>query len=158
MTSRYFYLLPKIHKPREKWPHRSMPAGRPIVSDCGSESARICAFIDYFPQPLSTLHEAYIQDKYHFIRKIKNQPIEPHWLLISADVESQYTNMQIDRILQTIREAFVEDPDIQRPDEGILSLLETTLRCNDFEHNNQFYLQVCGIAMGRKYSPAAGNI
>lgn len=39
---RYFYLLPKIHKPQEKWtvPHR-IPPGRPIVSDCGSESCGI---------------------------------------------------------------------------------------------------------------------
>jgi len=66
--------------------------------------------------------------------------------------------MHINRILQTIREAFIEDPDMHCPDDGILSLPETTLRCNDFEFNGQFYLQVCGIAMGRKYSPAAANI
>jgi len=59
MASRYFYLLPKIHKPRDQWPNPNMPAGRPIVSDCGSESANICSFIDYFLQPLSILHEAY---------------------------------------------------------------------------------------------------
>uniref|UniRef100_A0A3Q1FH31 Uncharacterized protein n=1 Tax=Acanthochromis polyacanthus TaxID=80966 RepID=A0A3Q1FH31_9TELE len=35
----YFYLLPKIHKPPQTWtvPYQ-IPAGRPIVSDCGSES------------------------------------------------------------------------------------------------------------------------
>jgi len=32
------------------------------------------------------------------------------------------------------------------------------LRCNDFEFNGRFYLQTCGISMGRKYSPAAANI
>lgn len=34
---RYIYLLPKIHKPLDKWtiPHR-IPPGRPIVSDCGN--------------------------------------------------------------------------------------------------------------------------
>jgi len=43
--ARYFYLLPKIHKARNSWPHTNMPAGRPIVSDCDSESSRVCAFI-----------------------------------------------------------------------------------------------------------------
>ena len=36
--SRPFYLLPKVHKPRHKWPHPNMPEGRPIVADCGSET------------------------------------------------------------------------------------------------------------------------
>jgi len=92
MTSRYFYLLPKVHhKPRVKWPHPNMPTGRPIVSDCGSESSKI--------------YESYIQDTYHFINKIKHQIIQPDWLLISADVESLYTNMCINLILDSIRES-----------------------------------------------------
>jgi len=152
MTSRYFYLLPKDHKPP------NMPAGRPIVSDCGSESSKISAFKDYFLQPVANLHESYIQETYHFISKIKHQIIQPDWLLISADVELLYTNMRINLILDSIREIFQEIPDLHRPDEGFLDLLETTLRCNDFEFNGQYFLQVCGIAMGRKYSPAAANI
>jgi len=47
MQARYFYLLPKIHKSRHSWPHSNMPAGRPIVSDCESESSRVCAFVDF---------------------------------------------------------------------------------------------------------------
>jgi len=46
--SRPFYLLPKVHKPRAKWPHPNMPEGRPIVADCGSETERICKYIDYY--------------------------------------------------------------------------------------------------------------
>jgi len=158
MTSRYFYLLPKIHKPITSWPDPHMPAGRPIVSDCGSESSKICEFIDHFLQPVSTKHEFFIKDTYEFISKVWDQIIDPSWLLISADVESLYTNMQIDRILQSIRQVFQEFPDLSRADEAILDLMETTLKNNDFEFNGQFYLQVCGIAMGRKYSPAAANI
>jgi len=36
--SRPFYLLPKVHKHRKKWPHPNMPEGRPIVADSGSET------------------------------------------------------------------------------------------------------------------------
>ena len=45
--SRIFYLLPKIHKPPEKWsvPHQ-IPPGRPIVSDCGSESYNTAEYIE----------------------------------------------------------------------------------------------------------------
>jgi len=80
--SRYFYLLPKIHKPRPAWPHPLYPAGRPIVSDVDTESSRICEYIDYYLQPLSTLHPAYIKDTYHFVDKIRNTPIDPPGYLL----------------------------------------------------------------------------
>uniref|UniRef100_A0A672H0C0 Uncharacterized protein n=1 Tax=Salarias fasciatus TaxID=181472 RepID=A0A672H0C0_SALFA len=53
-SPRYFYLLPKIHKPPASWtvPHR-IPSGRPIISDCGSETYRIAEFIDLHLNPLS---------------------------------------------------------------------------------------------------------
>ncbi|KAF4070120.1 hypothetical protein AMELA_G00298160 [Ameiurus melas] len=59
---RQFYLLPKIHKPRITWPTPLTPPGRPIVSDCGSESYRIAEFLDHHLNPLSTRHPSYIQD------------------------------------------------------------------------------------------------
>ena len=67
VKARQFYLLPKIHKDRNKWPNDRMPEGRRIVSDCGSETHRIIEYIDYFLQPLPTSHEAYIKDTYDFV-------------------------------------------------------------------------------------------
>ena len=74
------------------------------------------------------------------------------------DVESLYTKMQLDFISETVREAFQENPNPFRPNEAILQLLSLTLYNNDFEFNSQFYLQLCGIAMGRKYAPSTANI
>lgn len=158
MQIRYFYLLPKIHKARHSWPHTNMPAGRPIVSDCDSESSRVCAFIDHFLQPLANKHPSYLQDTYDFISKIRDQPIHPTWLLITADVESLYTNMHIDRIIQSVAEIFLEYPDSNRSDQGILELLELILRNNDFDFDNHFYLQLIGVGMGRRFAPSAANI
>ena len=135
-----------------------MPPGRPIVADVDTESSRVCAFIDYFLQPVSNRHPSYLKDTYHFIKKIRNFEVLPSDLLISADVESLYTNMRIDLIIDSIREAFRDFPDPTRPDEGILELLNLTLHNNDFEFDGEFYLQICGIAMGRKYAPSAANI
>lgn len=158
INSRYFYLLPKVHKNRSSWPHPHCPPGRPIVSDVNTESSRICEYIDFYLQPLSILHPSYIKDTYHFVNKIRNTPIHPDHLLITADVESLYTNMQLDLIIESIREIFLEHPDPSRPDQAILDLLSLTLYNNDFEFNNQFFLQICGIAMGRRYAPASANI
>uniref|UniRef100_A0AAR2ILA8 Uncharacterized protein n=1 Tax=Pygocentrus nattereri TaxID=42514 RepID=A0AAR2ILA8_PYGNA len=54
---RFFYLLPKIHKSQESWsiPYE-MPPGRPIVSDCGSETYATAEYIKYFLNPISTRH------------------------------------------------------------------------------------------------------
>src|SRR6266516_549353 len=73
---RLFYLLPKIHKKRESWPQLNrMPEGRPIVSDCSSESYHVSEYIDKFLTPISVLHPAYLKDTYDFVDKITNVEI-----------------------------------------------------------------------------------
>ena len=157
-NSRYFYLLPKIHKQRTSWPHPFCPPGRPIVADVHTESSKICAFIDYYLKPFANKHPSYIKDTFHFIQKIQNQPVHPDWLLFTADVESLYTNMHHDLIIQCIRDAWDLDNNPSPFYEYLLELLTLTLCNNDFEFNAQFFLQICGIAMGRKYAPATANL
>ena len=84
--ARTFYLLPKIHKPRHKWPQPNMPEGRPIVSDCGSESYRVSQYIDSFIRPISIRHLSYIKDTYDFVSKIRGKKIPTNALLVTADV------------------------------------------------------------------------
>ena len=49
---RRLYFLPKIHKPKSKWTNNGkIPPGRPIVSDCGSESYEVSKYIDHFLKP-----------------------------------------------------------------------------------------------------------
>ena len=128
------------------------------MADVNTESSRICEYIDYFLQPLSTLHPAYIKDTYDFVQKIRGTEVDPSWLLITADVESLYTNMQLHRIIETVQEAFEEFPDPSRPDHALIELLKITLYYNDFEFDSQFFLQICGVAMGRKYAPSTANL
>lgn len=64
---RQFYLLPKIHADPQGW---TIPRGRPIVSDCDSETYNIAEYIDLFLNPISQLHSSYLRDTYHFIDTI----------------------------------------------------------------------------------------
>jgi hypothetical protein len=157
-NQRYFYLLPKVHKPREKWPNPMMPQGRPIVADCGSESYRVSQYIDYYLKPLSTMHQSYLKDTYDFIQKIRGYRISDDWLIVTADVTALYTNMNIDIILKTVEQTFLEYPDSTRPDKELLDLLEITLRNNDFEFAGKFYLQLVGTAMGKTYAPSLADL
>ena len=157
--ARVFYLLPKIHKPRDKWPNPDMPEGRPIVSDCGSESYRISSFIDSHTRPISKHHPSYLKDTYDFVGKIKGFTIPSHALLITGDVSSLYTNMNLDRTLSVTKLAL----DKHRPLDVLLNnylckLLEVTLRNNDFTFNGDYYLQICGTAMGKSYAPGLADL
>lgn len=89
---RLFYTLPKIHKDPTTWtiPHK-LPPGRPIVSDCGSESSPSAEYLDHFLNPLSTLHPTYLKDTYHFIQKIQGLTCTRDCLLFSMDVKKTYT-------------------------------------------------------------------
>lgn len=155
---RTFYLLPKIHKDRDSWPQPNCPAGRPIVSDVNSESYRVSEYIDYYLNPLATKHPSYVKNTYDFLGKIRGQLINNNCLLVTADVESLYTNMNINRTITCIKTIFRKKPAPGRPDKHIIDLLDLTLKNNDFEFNGDYYLQTCGTAMGKKYAPSLANI
>lgn len=156
---RRFYLLPKIHKDPETWsvPFR-MPPGRPIVSDCGSDTYATAEYIEYFLNPLSTRHPSYVRDTYDFLDKIRTIDLPDHCLLFTIDVDSLYTNIDTTAGLAAVREWFDRYPDRHRPDQHLLDLLKINLIQNDFEFNSEFFLQVKGTAMGKKFAPSYANI
>ena len=161
---RRLYFLPKIHKPVDKWPvPNKMPPGRPIVSDCESESYRVSEYIDHFLSPLATTHPSYLKDTQDFLTKIKDIKIPPNSFLVSLDVDSLYTNIDNKAGMESVREAFAQSKKKNlnfslRPDEEILELLKISLENNDFVFNNEWYLQVSGTAMGKKFAPNYANI
>lgn len=156
---RYFYLLPKIHKDPHTWSVPfEMPPGRPIVSDCGSETQATAEYVEYFLNPISTRHPSYIRDTYDFIEKIKNLSLPPDCFLFTIDIDSLYTNIETPAGMEAVREWFIRFPDKNRPEDAILKLLEINLTKNDFEFNSKHYLQVKGTAMGKKFAPSYANI
>ena len=157
--ARLFYLLPKIHKPPETWTVPFViPPGRPIVSDCGSESYHLAEFIDYYINPLSHTHPSYLKDTYAFVNKLKSLTVPDNTFIFSIDIDSLYTNIDTVLGLEAVKKALALSPDSSRPDTFILKFLEITLTRNDFLFDKAFFLQICGCAMGRKYSPAYADI
>lgn len=156
---RYFYLLPKIHKPMEKWtiPHR-IPPGRPIISDCGSESNGTAEYLDHFLTPLSTKHASYIKNTQDFLDRISSLSLKEPCLLFTMDVSSLYTNIEIPLGMAAIQRILNKFPDPTRPDEALMRLLEINLKRNDFNFQDRFYLQTKGTAMGKRFAPAYANI
>lgn len=159
--SRRFYLLPKIHKDMSKWTIKNkMPPGRPIVSDCSSESYRIAEYLDYHLQPIACKHPSYVKDTYDFLDKLKHIKVPDNAYLITLDIESLYTNIQTHDGIESVKKMFLKHPSSTyfRPEKEIIDLLELSLKCNDFVFNDQWYLQISGTAMGKKFAPSYANI
>lgn len=156
---RRFYILPKIHKDPKSWTVPfEVPPGRPIVSDCGSETYFTAEYLDFYLNPLSTRHPAYVKDTYHFIDIVKSLRIPSNFYFFSMDVNSLYTNIDIQSGMDAVKKFFVKYPDPKRPDQELLQLLEINLTRNDFVFDNKYYLQIKGTAMGKRFAPAYANI
>ena len=155
---RVLYALPKIHKNLEKWTTRDMPPGRPIISDCSSESYATAEYIEHFLKPLANKHDAFLKDTLDFLNKIKQETVAKDDLLVTFDVVSMYPNICHQMGLAAIKDAFQNNPDPRRPDDEILKLLEINLKCNDFTFNDETFLQLTGTAMGKRFAPSLANI
>ena len=100
-----------------------MPPGRPIISDCNSESCAIAEYIDHFLAPLVTTHLSYLRDTQHFLDEISilaNVPEDA--LLITMDVNALYTNICNKDGLEAVRNTFQQNPNPERSDKHILQL------------------------------------
>lgn len=156
---RRFYLLPKIHKDPKTWtvPFK-IPPGRPIVSDCESETYRTTEYLDFYLNPISVKHPSYVKDTYDFIDSVKSLKIPFNSFFFSMDVDNLYTNIPIEDGISCVKKAFKMYPDPKRPDKELIELLTINLKRNDFVFNEKFYLQIKGTAMGKRFAPAYANI
>lgn len=155
--TRLFYTLPKIHKEQKHWIN-NIPPGRPIVSDCGSESYGIAEYLDHFLSPLANKHPSYIKNTTDFIQKVRQTKAKEPFKLFTMDVRSLYTNIDTSKGMQTIEKWLKKYPETDRPDNTLLQLLHLSLTTNDFQFNGKYYLQIKGTAMGKRFAPAYANI
>lgn len=155
---RHFYILPKTHKPQTSWSNPFMPKGRPIISNCASETHRVSLYLDQFLKQLATQHPSYIKDSYDFVHKIQNKVISTHSILVTADITSLYTNMKLHLTMDSVINQFKLHPNPARPDHILLRLLNILLHFNEFSFDDTYYRQTCGIAMGLSSAPHLANI
>lgn len=155
---RKFYLLPKIHKDINTWPQNDMPEGRPIVADCETESRRATDYVTYHISELSRQHKSYIKNTQDFIQKIRGQVIHPDMILVTGDITSLYTNMDIRRTVDEVQKTLRSNPSLDRSNPDIVRLLDITLNNNDFKFLDTYYQQVLGMGMGKAYAPNCADL
>ena len=149
------YFLPKIHK------QTNPPPGRPIVSANSCPTENISAFVDVFLNPLVSKTEHYVKDTTDFLNKIREiGVVSPTTILGTLDVTSLYTNIPNKEGLDSIEETLKEKrPMNENPkNKSLTELLSLVLNRNNFQFNNQNYLQIGGTAMGTRVAPSYANL
>ena len=82
--------------------------------------------------------------------------LPPTSILVTMDINGLYINIGTEMGLWRVKATLDSYPDRSRPD--ILELLHLSLTRTDFEFDGKFYLQVKGVAMGKKFAPAYADI
>ena len=151
-----FYILPKIHKNKDN------PPGRPIVSAISHPTEHISQFVDAHLNPLVPKLPSYIKDTTHFLRKLDDlKELPPGSLLVTLDVSSLYTNISHKEGIEACRKALNSSGHLFRSHlktESIYDLMRMILTMNNFEFDNDHFIQLDGIAMGTSMAPAYANL
>ena len=79
-------------------------------------------------------------------------------ILVTVDVCSLYTNLDMTEGLEACREALEDRNDKKVPTDFIIKLLEIILKYNIFEFNEEMFIQMIGTAMGAVPAVSYANI
>ena len=150
-----FRALIKLHKPNKF-------GIRPLINCSNTTLAVISKTLDYFFKPIVFKHFSYIKDSQHLIQLTEGIKYKKGLKLFSADFESLYTNIPLDKSINIIMQMVSTSISVDISPHAIYKFLQLVLLNNYFyyEHNNliTFFLQVIGIAMGTSCGPSVANL
>ncbi|XP_062533790.1 uncharacterized protein LOC134202820 [Armigeres subalbatus] len=139
------YGQPKAHKP-------NLPL-RPVVPNITAPTYQTSKFIANILQ--ATFNSKYnIKDSFSFVEYIKSASIPPEHILVSFDVVSLFTNISIDRIIQSIIHRWKDiKQGTQINLDLFLEMVELCVNNSCFRFRDKYYQQTFGTAMGSPLSP-----
>ena len=143
-TSR-FYILPKIHQPRN--------SGRPIVSACNCPTELIARYLDRITPPLIQRLPSYVKDTNHMLQIGRLFSLSWNCQLcfhygceIFVHCHPQYGDG-----LLALMHFLNRRPVLQPPTHTLVRLAELVLTLNTFSLNGNFYRQIGGVADGEAF-------
>ncbi|CAL8136063.1 unnamed protein product [Orchesella dallaii] len=154
-----FYLLPKVHKTFTKF-----PPGRPISSTCKSRNRNISAVVDFILKPIMCTLPGSLLDTTHFLHILQNIELDVNkkYLLITCDIDSMYTNLNVNRCKYFCMKGFRKYKanntlPFEINEQTMHSLLNISLDYNYLEYDNEFFVQHKSIQMGNCASVSIAN-
>jgi hypothetical protein len=144
-------ILPKLHKNKF--------GIRPIINTTKHPTSKLCKLIEVILGPHVKKLPSYIQDSQNLIQDSYKLKIPINTKLVSADIESLYTNIQLEHAIIVICD-FAKDklPKSNLNITAFKEILKLVLENNYFSYKNNYYLQIKGIAMGCICGPTIANI
>ena len=171
-----FYTIPKVHKlPNlvvstcpssnpdnfiiEAQRRNINPPGRPIVSGIGTLTEYVSAFVDRELQPLLANIPSYIKDTTDFLNKLSRfNNLPDNTILVTLDVTALYSNIPHNDGIGACKKHLDRRALSTTSSEDICQLIKFILENIVFSFNDEYFLQVCGTAMGTRMAPCYANI
>lgn len=147
------YIIPKVHKQPLK--------GRPIIPGHSWITTPASILIDHFLQPLLRRTPTVLADSKSLLIDLNTKTFpDTTCRLITADVSSLYTEIDLNKGLAFVKALMRENPDLYPPAlQSLLSdFLSLVMRNNFFHFNGEYYHQIKGTAMGTPSAPIFANV
>ena len=122
------------------------PPGRPILSGIGTLTEYVSAFVDRELQPL--LANIHIKDTTDFLNKLPDNTI-----LATLDVTALCSSIPHDDGIGACKKYLHRKALSATSSEDICQLIKFILENNVFSFIYEYFLQVCGTAMGTRMAP-----
>ena len=148
------YFLPKLQKMGLPLPINPpliagrTPPMRPICASIGWVTYAVSLFLDIILKPIMLKLDSYIMSSATLAKEFQTTIFPPECALLSADVDSLYPSIDLNRGLDAINEALQTAKTSTQDREFTIYLLRWVLFNNILEFNGKLYLQVRGTAMG----------
>ena len=135
------------------------PPSRPIVSGIGTLTEYVSAFVDREHQPLLAKIPSYINDTTDFFNKLSRfNYLSDNNIFVTLDVSTLNYNIPHNDGIGACKIHLDGRALSTTSSEDICQHIKFILENNVLSINDEYFLQVCGTAMGTRMAPCYANI
>jgi hypothetical protein len=138
--------------------HKENKPIRPTVNNTHAPAYKTAKYLNKKLNCLINLLHTYTTKNAQEVAELKTIHFDEHMKIIMLDIKDLYINLPIQGNLQTTKSWLNKHNNTSTTIEQILQLLETILKQNYFQYNNQLFCPVKGIAMGSPISSTIAKI
>lgn len=162
-SPRYIYFLPKVHKENSQWRSKFHPKMRPIISDTNSITHQLAKHLLPQLQVIERSFDSTVTSSLAVTHNIKllnrNLEITKDTILATVDVESLFTKIPQERLLDIVNHLLTETTEISQEHKlKFMQYIQIIIQCNTFQVYDDTYLQQIGLPMGGPLSGTLANI
>jgi peptide methionine sulfoxide reductase MsrA len=129
--------------------HKTSITIRPIINWKNAPAYKLASFLTKIIGEYITLPNTFnVQNTMQLISELNTISINQNARMCSFDITNMYTNIPLNEVIYTIRNTLTKEEYPQANIHEIDTITKFIIEQNYFQHNNQFYKQKEGLAMG----------